>query len=117
MQQNYIAYIAESTARQKYGAVNLDKNVRKFYQDNNVLNIELLSGEILKMPALPVQNLYYFTFGFGSNKQKNYVKIVAENSAKATLKMVNMYGNDWANLYTAEEFKGQCDRFGLVELF
>lgn len=59
---------------------------------------------------------FYFTFGCGQPFANRFIKFEASDYGVARLKMCERFGQRWAFQYTAEDFSGQPERYGLTEL-
>lgn len=58
---------------------------------------------------------WYFTFGRGQPNQYCYHKIHAHKTS-AEDAMNRRFGKNWSMMYSAEEFKGQAEKYNLEEL-
>lgn len=66
---------------------------------------------------------FYYTFGFshehpttGESLSRKFIKIEAEDSTIARLKMVSTFGTNWAMEYTEDQFLPQIGKYKLTEI-
>jgi hypothetical protein len=57
-----------------------------------------------------------FTFGSGSPLARYYVEIDAKDEMQARARMIGLFSQSWAGIYTAAEFQEQIGRFDLLPL-
>ena len=57
---------------------------------------------------------FYVTYGKGSNLAERYSIVQAENIDKAWKEVVKVCDNKFCHIYTADEFKGQAEEYGLT---
>ena len=63
-----------------------------------------------------VNQPFFATFGVGQEYAGCYVEIHAENTHCARIFMIKAHGQRWSMVYTAEQFKGQAERYHLMKL-
>lgn len=59
---------------------------------------------------------FYVTFGGGSPRRNQFFVIEAEGRMAAQEQAFRVFGQDWAMIYDADEFDGQAEQFGLMEV-
>jgi hypothetical protein len=59
---------------------------------------------------------FYGTFGTGQEYAGCYIEIHAQDMHCARTFMIKAHGQRWSSVYTAEQFAGQAERYGLMRL-
>jgi hypothetical protein len=59
---------------------------------------------------------FYGTFGVNHFLKANYVAFEALDEEDANNKMHEQYGHVWSFVYTAKDFEGQPEQFGITEV-
>lgn len=61
-------------------------------------------------------NLYFVTYGNGSDQANNFSVVEAEDYREALDQIAEVCGNAFAFCYTEQEFDGQAERYGLTRI-
>ena len=59
---------------------------------------------------------FFGTFGTGQEYAGCYIEIHAENHHAARSFMITAHGRRWSMVYSADEFRGQAEKYGLMKL-
>lgn len=59
---------------------------------------------------------FYVTYGNGTNLKNRFSVVVAENYGKAREVIHEVTSGRFAFCYSEEEFKGQIEKYGLIEV-
>lgn len=59
---------------------------------------------------------FFATFGVGGVFGRKFVRITCDDMGEARGFMFEIFGKEWAFMYTADEFSPQPEQFGLTEL-
>ena len=61
-------------------------------------------------------NVFYVTYGFGSNQATNFSRVFAKDCDAASELVFKQIGDKFAFCYTEAEFDGQIEAYGLTEI-